>query len=131
MKADNVEGDLTKVLFILTNSPFFKSEIEYSTHQFPVETRALRLIVLDQNIEHDLRIFIVEFDFDEFAIAISEAMKDSDIDSMADDRIKENKVVEHQLIVDILLSSTIFQIELQNGNEVQKKSAFLFERVSR
>ena len=32
MKADNVEGDLTKVLFILTNSLFFKSEIEYSTY---------------------------------------------------------------------------------------------------
>ena len=32
MKADNVEDDLAKVLFILTNSLFFKSEIEYSTY---------------------------------------------------------------------------------------------------
>ena len=108
MKADDVEGDLTKVLFILTNSPFSKGEIEYSTHQFPVETRVLRLIVLDQGIEHGLRIFIVELDFDEFAIVISEAMKDSDADFMTGDRIKENKIVEHQSIVDILLSSTIF-----------------------
>ena len=37
---------------------------------------------------------------------------------MTDNRIKENKVVEYQLIVDILLSSTISQIELQNDNEV-------------
>ena len=131
MKAGDVEGDLTKVLFILTNSPFSKGEIEYSTHQFPVETRALRLIVLDQGIEHDLRVFIVEFGFDEFATAIPEAMKDSDVDPMTDDRIKENKVVEHQSIVDILLPPTISQIELQNNNEVQRKSAFLSERVSR
>ena len=95
MKADDVEDDLTKVLFILTNFFFFKSEIEYSTYQFSIEIRALRLIVLDQNIEHNLRIFIVEFDFDEFAIAILETIKDSDIDSMTDDRIKENKIVKH------------------------------------
>ena len=118
MKVDDVEGDLTKVLFILTNSPFFKNEIEHSTHQFPVETRALRLIVLGQGIEHNLRIFIVEFDFDEFATAIPEAMEDSDVGSMTDDRIKENKVVKHQSIVDILLPPTIPQIRLQNGNEV-------------
>ena len=37
---------------------------------------------------------------------------------MTDDRIKENKIVKYQSIVDILLSSTIFQIELQNNNEV-------------
>ena len=95
MKTDDVEGDLTKVLFILTNSLFFKSEIEYSTHQFSVKTRILRLIVLDQNIEHNLRVFIVEFDFDEFAIVILETMKDSDIDSMTNDRIKENKIIEY------------------------------------
>ena len=112
MKADDVEGDLTKVLFILTNSLFFKSEIEYSTYQFSIKTRALRLIVLDQSIEHDLRVFIVEFDFDEFAIVISKTIKDSDADSITDDRIKENKIVEHQSIVDILLLSTISQIEL-------------------
>ena len=118
MKADDVGGDLTKVLFILTDSPFSKGETEHSTHQFPIETRALRLIVLDQGIEHGLRVFIVEFDFDEFAIAILEAMKDSGAGSMTGDRIKENKVVEHQSIVDILLSSTIPQVGLQNGNEV-------------
>ena len=95
MKADDVEGDLTKVLFILTNSLFFKSEIEYSTHQFFIETRAFRLIILDQNIEHDLRVFIVEFDFDEFAIVIFETIKDSDTDFITNDRIKENKVVKH------------------------------------
>ena len=95
MKADDVEGDLTKVLFILTNSLFFKSEIEYSTHQFSIEIRALRLIVLNQGIEYNLRIFIVEFDFDEFAIVILETMKDSDIDSITNDRIKENKIVKH------------------------------------
>ena len=118
MKADDVEDDLTKVLFILTNFSFFKSKIEYSTHQFPIETRALRLIVLNQNIEHNLRVFIVEFDFDEFAIAILETIEDNDIDSITNDRIKENKIVEYQSIVDILLSSTISQIELQNDNEV-------------
>ena len=32
MKTDNVEDDLAKVLFILTNFLFFKSEIEYSTY---------------------------------------------------------------------------------------------------
>ena len=112
MKADDVEGDLTKVLFILTNFFFFKGEIEYSTYQFSIETRALRLIVLDQNIEHNLRVFIVEFDFDEFAIAILETIKDNDIDSITDDRIKENKIVKHQSIIDILFSSTISQIEL-------------------
>ena len=95
MKADDVEDNLTKVLFVLTNSLFFKSEIEYSTYQFSIETRALRLIVLDQSIEHNLRVFIVEFDFDEFAIVILETIKDSDIDSMTDDRIKENKIVKH------------------------------------
>ena len=95
MKADDVEDDLTKVLFILTNSLFFKGEIEYSTYQFFIEIRALRLIVLDQGIEHDLRIFIVEFDFDEFAIVILETMKDNDINSITGDRIKENKIVEH------------------------------------
>ena len=95
MKANNVGDDLAKVLFILTNSLFFKGEIEYSTHQFFIEIRALRLIVLDQNIEHDLRIFIVEFDFDEFAIVILETIKDSDIDSMTDNRIKENKIVKY------------------------------------
>ena len=112
MKTDNVEGDLAKVLFILTNFFFFKNEIEYSTHQFSIETRVLRLIVLNQSIEYSLRVFIVEFDFDEFAIVILETIKDSDIDSMTNNRIKGNKVVEHQLIIDILLSSTIFQIEL-------------------
>ena len=95
MKADDVEDNLTKVLFILTNSPFFKSEIEYSTHQFSIEIRVLRLIVLDQNIEYNLRVFIVEFDFDEFAIVISKTMKDNDIDSITNDRIKENKIVKH------------------------------------
>ena len=112
MKADDVEGDLIKVLFILTNSLFFKNKIEYSTYQFSIETRVLRLIVLDQGIEHDLRVFIVEFDFDEFAIAILETIKDSDVDSMTNDRIKENKIIKHQSIVNILLSSTILQIEL-------------------
>ena len=95
MKADNVEDDLTKVLFVLTNSLFFKSEIEYSTYQFLVETRALRLIVLNQNIEYNLRVFIVEFDFDEFAIVIFETIKDSDIDSITNNRIKENKIIKH------------------------------------
>ena len=37
---------------------------------------------------------------------------------MTDNRIKENKVVEYQSIIDILLSSTISQIELQNNNKV-------------
>ena len=37
---------------------------------------------------------------------------------MTDDRIKENKIIKHQSIIDILLSSTIFQIKLQNDNEV-------------
>ena len=110
MKADDVEDNLTKVLFILTNSPFFKNKIKYSTHQFSIEIRALRLIVLNQGIEYNLRIFIVEFDFDEFAIVILETMKDSDIDFITNNRIKENKIIKHQLIVDILLSSTIFQI---------------------
>ena len=95
MKADDVEGDLTKVLFILTNSLFFKSEIEYSTYQFFIKTRVFKLIVLNQNIEHNLRVFIIEFDFDEFTIAILETIKDSDIDSIINNRIKENKVVEH------------------------------------
>ena len=95
MKADDVEDDLTKVLFVLTNSLFFKSEIEYSTYQFFIKIRALRLIILDQNIEHNLRVFIVEFDFDEFAIVIFEAIKDSSIDFMTDNRIKENKIIEH------------------------------------
>ena len=95
MKTDNVEDDLTKVLFVLTNSLFFKSEIEYSTHQFSIEIRALRLIVLYQNIEHNLRVFIVEFDFDEFAIAIFETIKDNDTDSITNNRIKENKIVEY------------------------------------
>ena len=131
MKTNNVEDDLTKVLFILTNSLFFKNKIEYSTHQFSIEIRVLRLIVLDQSIEHNLRVFIIEFDFDEFAIVIPETMKNSDTDSIIDDRIKENKIVEHQSIIDILLSSTISQIELQNNNKVQRKSAFLFEGISR
>ena len=112
MKTNNVEDDLTKVLFILMNSFFFKSEIEYSTYQFSIEIRVLRLIVLDQNIEHNLRVFIVEFDFDEFAIVILETIKDSDVDFITDDRIKENKIVKYQSIVNILLSSTILQIEL-------------------
>ena len=32
MKANNIEDNLAKVLFILTNSFFFKDEIEYSTY---------------------------------------------------------------------------------------------------
>ena len=95
MKTDNVEGDLAKVLFVSTNSLFFKNKIEYSTHQFPIETRTLRLIVLDQSIEYNLRVFIVEFDFDEFAIVILEAIKDSDAGSMTNNRIKENKIIKH------------------------------------
>ena len=95
MKANDVEGDLAKVLFILTNSLFFKNEIEYLTYQFSIETRVLRLIVLDQSIEHNLRVFIVEFDFDEFAIVILETIKDNDIDSINNDRIKENKIIKH------------------------------------
>ena len=95
MKADDVEDNLTKVLFVLTNSLFFKSEIEYSTHQFFIEIRVLRLIVLDQNIEHNLRVFIIEFDFDEFAIVIFETIKDSDADSITNNRIKENNIIEH------------------------------------
>ena len=37
---------------------------------------------------------------------------------MTNDRIKENKIIKYQSIIDILLSSTISQIELQNNNEV-------------
>ena len=95
MKADDVEDNLAKVLFILANSLFFKNKIEYSTYQFSIETRALRLIVFDQSIEHNLRVFIIEFDFDEFAIVIFETIKDSDVDSITNNRIKENKIVKH------------------------------------
>ena len=46
-------------------------------------------------VEHNLRVFIVEFDFDEFTIVILETIKDSDVDSITNNRIKENKIIKH------------------------------------
>ena len=80
------------------------------THKLNIKFKIRKLIMNINNVQHNLRIFIIYFD--ELTIIIIETLSNNHVNFKFDNVNKRLKIIEYQLINDIFASFNMINIKI-------------------
>ena len=96
------------------------------THKLDVKFKTHKLIINVDNVQYNLKIFIIFFN--DLMIIIIETLSNDHVNFKFNNINEKLKIIKNQSIDDIFASFNIIDNKFQNNNENQKKIIFIIQK---